>query len=92
MQTMLTKRQASLPIEAEIRARLEHGHDLEYSLNRAVTGLNIHTREGLVQQLYRYIGAWHQISPGLQMVWLRQTVDERTVSLCVLPLVQTKDT
>ena len=101
MKTVLTKGHAPLPIEAEIRARIESGRSdtllqivptaqarskrqresLAYAPNRAVAGLHIHTLEDLIQRLYGYIGERKStISRGLQMVWLREIVDQQPLT------------
>ena len=97
METILTKGHVSLPIDHEIRNRLESGRGdsflvivptaqarlklqrecLAWSPNRVVAGLHIHTLEDLVQRFYRRIGdGRRQISPALQMMWMRQITNQ----------------
>ena len=66
-----------LVIVSTERARLKRQREcLEYTPNRAVSGLYIHTFESLVKRLLRHIGMRHPISRGLQTLFLREIVDK----------------
>ena len=70
-----------LQIVPTAQARFKRQREcLAYAPNQAVAGLHVHTLEDLIQRLYNRIGERQTISHGLQMVWLRDIVDQQSLT------------